>query len=265
MLVVLSCMELKLTSFDEMKEQLGGMYGENLDKVIEDNGEEFSIAAVIKCLEKLRVSEGIFDRPEPKEWDQIEDLVFMLIKDELGYIEIPAVGSRLASVYVIMPNGTLQKFSGVVNSKWKKVSMEEYFVSRRFYKYVRREKDRVYSSYKKSTFIYTLDKIAACDNQPYLHFCDVLELDGLSYKTREDRVLIEVIIDPNDFIDKGSKGIRSKSCYVVREVPKEEAEVLVSASKVTATENAPSIDVFASNVSAGTIDVAQIMTSRPRF
>ncbi|MNT18386.1 hypothetical protein D3C72_1535890 [compost metagenome] len=213
----------------------------------------------------MRVSEGIFERPESKEWDQIEDLVFMLIKDELGYIEFPAISTRLASKYVVMPDGTLQKYSGKVNPSWKKVSMEEYFVSRKFYKYVRREKDGVFSSYKKSTFKYFIDKIAACDNQPYLHFCDVLELEALSYKTRDDRALIEVVIDPADFIDKGSKGIRSKSCYVVREVPRDEAEILVSKAKAATTEDAPNIDMFAGSIIGGTLSAGDLLAAQTRI
>jgi hypothetical protein len=223
--IVLSCMNLNIDSFDELKDQLGGMYGVNYDKLFEEfEDEEFDLQTAIDKITDLSFNDEYFEKPSPIEFGDLDDLIENISTKPVRYFK------HKDQVYKINYQGILVK-SDQAPENGIEIMSEEYFNSNKFYKFVEKRGDR-YFSFFDPNFEYKLGEVVEAKGESLyhwdahrgnLHFSELKDLKSSTYVNRSNAVVIEVEINVSDFT--GLDGhIMAKRCKVLREVPKEEYE-----------------------------------------
>ncbi|WP_223837439.1 hypothetical protein [Bacillus swezeyi] len=87
--VVLTCMNLEIETYDELKEQLGGMYGVNYDKLFEEEkDEDFELTSAIDKIANITLDEGYFKEPVSLEFDNLDEILQGIIKSPVKTLEI---------------------------------------------------------------------------------------------------------------------------------------------------------------------------------
>lgn len=216
--VVLSCMNLEINSYEELKDHMGGLYGENFDKLFEDvEDEDFDLEVAINKLADLALSEDYFKMPESKEYE-LDEIIKNISKEPLTYIETK--NKKLIINYF----GELAEVNEVPENHIK-VDAEEYFSNNKLYKYVKKQDGR-YMSFYNNSFEYKLcDQIVASNegrNDGRLYFVERDRLEDATYSREAGRAVLEVLVNPDDIVSVKNEKIAVKKCYVVREVPEDE-------------------------------------------
>lgn len=218
--IALTCMDLTVNSYEELKDHLGGMYGENFDKMFSDiEDEEFNLRDAIDKLANLALSEDYFNQPEVKEFD-IDEMIRNISKEPVVYMNINAVH------YMIGYDGLLEKTDDKPENHVE-ITAEKYFSENKFYKNVKKIDEKYFSFYNKGFEYKICDQVVASNegrNNGKLHFVEKSDLDNASYDSEKDKSVLEVLINPDDFISANDGTVHAKKCYVVREVPKDEYE-----------------------------------------
>lgn len=210
--IAMKCMTLDIKNVDQLKNHLGGMYGMNYDKLIDfKQDEEFSLERVIDRIENLSLDDDYFKKPEEIRFEDIEDVIDVIKKEEVTIIIVNDC------VYRVTHNDGL-KFLSTKPVNYKEVSAAEYFKKKKFYKFVRKENDTYYSHYDKS-FMYKVGEEVTAKNK-HLYFNDKDTISASSYYN--NGVVIECKIDAGDFQKKDGATYLAKACRVIREVPQEE-------------------------------------------
>jgi hypothetical protein len=212
--IALKCMDLNITTIDQLKDHLGGMYGINYDKIVNlEEGEEFSLDLVLDKLGDIALDEEYFKKPVELCFEELEDVIAAITKKPVKVITINNKLYRITSKETLSLLNVKPPYS-------EEISSEEYILSQKFYKFVMKKDGRLLSHYDKS-FEYFIGKEATPKNE-YLYFNEKYEIDRSSYAN--NGVLIEVEIDPKYFSQKDGEKILAKKCRVIREVPREEYE-----------------------------------------
>jgi hypothetical protein len=220
--IILTCMNLDIKSFEELKEQLGGMYGINYDKLFEDvKDEEFDLQNAIDKIADIALDEDYFKEPIPLKFDSLDDILDTISKKPVKVLEV---------------NGKLFKigYDKLLHSIEKKpenhemLHTDQFFNETKFYKFVKKSNDKYFSFYD-SNFEYIIGQEVAAikkgqsswDDSGKLFFNEWLDIESSTYRNKPDGVLIEVSIKPEDFLDVGNH-ITAKKCTMVREVTENE-------------------------------------------
>jgi hypothetical protein len=218
--IILTCMNMDINTYEELKEQLGGMYGINYDKLFEDVKEdEFNLEAAIDKIENIALDEDYFKKPDPVEFNKLDDILDTIAKKPRKILEVNG------KLYKIGYNGLLQS-CGIKPEYVEMLDTEKFFNETKFYKFVRKADNRYFSYYDKN-FEYIMGKEAIAKNDKYgshagkLHFNEKSDIDSSTYSNETNKALIEVSVKPEDFVSVGSHIMVTK-CMVIREVPKEE-------------------------------------------
>lgn len=186
--IILTCMNLDINTYEELKDQLGGMYGINYDKLFEDiEDEEFNLETAINKIADIALDEDYFKKPVTIEFNSLDDLVDSITKTVFKYININNKSYRIGH------NGSLRKSKNV--EKGEKIENEEYFNSLKIYKFVNKVDD-TYSSFYENEFKFIEAEKEESDIPKYraykLRNFDVISLNGMLLEF-EDNVLYEVI------------------------------------------------------------------------
>lgn len=215
--VVLTCMTLKIKSYEELKDHLGGLYGENFDLLFEDVAdEEFDLEKAIDKLADLSLSEDYFNTPSGNECEEytVEELIKSISKEPVKYFK------SKDSVFIINYFDQLEIVEEIPEYGLE-IDSSKYFSENKFYKYVSKRDGRYFSHYNNS-FEYELCSEVIADNSGRnngkLYFHELNDLDNATYKDRSDSVLIEVMLNPNEVVSASDGIVESKKCYVVREL-----------------------------------------------
>lgn len=222
--IILTCMNLEINTYEDLKEQLGGMYGINYDKLFEDvKDKEFDLHEAINKIANITLSEDYFTKPDPVEFNELEDILDTIAKKPVKVLEIRG------KLYKIGYDGLLRKIDKKPEC-YTDVNPEDFFKQNKLYKYVKKVNDKYFSFYD-DKFEYIVGKVveANYDKKLYrgdnhagkLHLSEKYDLET-TYKEKSNAVLIEVEITPEDFIDLEFGHITAKRCKTLREVPKEE-------------------------------------------
>lgn len=214
--IVMKCMSMDIKTVEELKEQLGGMYGINYDKLIKlKDGEEFSLEAIIDSIEDLSLDEDYFNKPEGTSFDDIDDIIDVIAKNKQQAI---IVHDRY---YKIGYKGALRHTAS--NEAYEIIDGEKYINNCKFYKFVKKLDEDTYVSHWDNSFHYKIGE-EAIPKGDYLYFNDKAELHKSSFKF--NGALLEVKINYKNFVrkDRGDCKILATKCKVIREVPKEEYE-----------------------------------------
>lgn len=228
---VLSVMKMEINSYDELKEQLGGMYGQNFDKLFEDvKDEDFSLEEAIKKLEDLVLSEDYFKLPTLENYE-LEDIINNIRKEPLKYFTMNGCDNAFgegADAYSFSSRGVKRVFKLPDNAE--EVSIDEALKGKKFYKFVKK-KDGKYFSFWDSEFEYKMNSIVEAStggrkgNDGNLYFVEKQGIDKAFYSDKQNSVLIEVDINTKDLMAFRHDKVLAKKCYVLREVPVEEYSI----------------------------------------
>ncbi|AZV43612.1 hypothetical protein BAOM_3003 [Peribacillus asahii] len=218
--IILTCMNLNINTYEELKDQLGGMYGINYDKLFEDiEDEEFDLQYAIDKIANISLSEDYFVKPAPVEFGGIDDIIDNIIKTPFQYIKKNDENYRIGST------GLLRKTKVITYGE--QVDGSDYFNGLKIYKFVKKEDD-VYRSFYKNKFIYKIgEEVKAsredyADGKLYFNYKDTIAQS--TYKDRNNAVLIEATIDLDGF-EYGEDGvITTNKAFITREVPISEWE-----------------------------------------
>jgi len=222
--IALTCMNLNINTYEELKDHLGGMYGINYDKLFEDvEDEEFDLQEAVDKIADISLSEEYFIKPAPVEFNSLDELAENISTKPKKYMNIN-------DTHVIIDyRGLLKTVTNVPENKID-IDPNTYFEAARFYKYVR-NKDGKYKSFYESSFEYIVGKIVVAaepkdrwsgNHAGKLHFSEKKEIRNAEYGDRTGAALIEVKLNKDDFIEAEDGHILAKKCFVIREVPKEE-------------------------------------------
>lgn len=209
--VIMSCMSLNIESYEELKEHLGGMYGENYDRLFEDiKDDEFNMSKAIEYISNLSMSDSYFEEYKEVSY-RSRDVLNDLDKGE-------KVGLKIN-------NNTYRIIGGHLKSIAEDeldtiITIDEFIKGKSFYKFVNKDDDKLLSFYDKK-FEYEVGEIAEAKNGK-LYFNDAETIHNSFYSSRSSRVLIEVAIDAKDISEYNTRAITADKCLVLRVVPESE-------------------------------------------
>jgi hypothetical protein len=234
--IILTCMNLEISTYDELKDQLGGMYGINYDKLFEDvKDKEFNLEEAINKIADITKSEDYFKKPIPVEFNNIEDILDTISKKPKKILEVNG------KLFKINYEGLLEGIK-VKPEYFEQLDTYQFFNDNKFYKFVKKINEK-YFSFFDDKFEYIIgQEIMANFNKNYgryndnshagkLHFNEKIDIDNSTYNGNKDCALLEVSVKPEDFIDVDSH-IRVKKCFVTREVPKDEYKKFKSENNI---------------------------------
>ena len=220
--VIMACMKLEINSYEELKDQLGGMYNYNVDKLFEDlEDEEFSLDKAMEKLQHMYLEERDFQELQKEElFDyELEKVLDEIDKSERIYTKIDD------KVFRIYGGGKLKRIFRFDKEKAKEeefVPLTDALKDIRFYKFVSK-KDGLLTSYYDTDFEYKMNTMVTykSDNHPHLYFNFKDNLECSTYYNKNGTV-IEAFINPDDISDIDDGTVMVKKAYVSRIVPQEE-------------------------------------------
>jgi hypothetical protein len=220
--IILTCMNLEIDSYEELKEQLGGMYGVNYDKLFEDVvDDEFDLQTAVDKIANISLSEDYFKKPVSVEFGDLDDILDTISKKPKQILEVNG------KLFKIGYDGLLKKIKQEQPFSIK-LDTEKYFKETKFYKFVKKVNDKYFSYYdEKFEYIVGQESVGNKNLGSYgehagkLHFNEKHDINSSTYRNYSSHALLEVRIDPENFYDVKSHVMATK-CYVIREVPEDE-------------------------------------------
>jgi antitoxin component HigA of HigAB toxin-antitoxin module len=224
--VLLTCMNLKIDNYEDLKEQMSGMYGVNYDKILEPvKDQEFNLQDIIKSLTDLILDDDYFKAPVKYEFpDDIEDLAYKISGKKIKVV-------KFDNKYYKFRNHDFEYFideKDIKSDLYETVNINTVIgKGTKLYKFVCKKDDK-YFSFNDGQFEYKIGEIAVSNSKLGCSskgiYCGYMQnCDDFSYRHNKGTVLLELeIIDDNDIIDLSN--LRIDKVKVIREVPKEEYE-----------------------------------------
>jgi hypothetical protein len=212
--ILLACMNLKINSYEELKEHFGGLYGISYDKIFDIN-KEFSLENAIEQISDLYINDDYYKQNETIHFDGVDDLINNIIGIPTDYFNFKGKN------YKINCDGSIKCIYNDI-SNGKQLTAQEIIKTKKLYKFVKKI-DGKYYSYYDNTFEYKLNEIVIPKNSHL--YCGFIEnINSFTYCGNKDSVLIELeLLDIEDLkeINNGSS-ITIKKCKFIREVPLDE-------------------------------------------
>lgn len=219
MKVLLTCSKLKINSYEELKNHVGGMYGDSFDKVFDDIDETFDVDEAIEKLNQVQIEYGEhatgITAPTTHAVDRVS-LLDQLRRTPRNYVEFNGVD------YIIFDN---HYRSGEHKSFDKKVGLEELLPDKKLYKFVKYdfEHDK-YVSFFDSHFQYKMGEVNRPRNNNFLYFVSKQGVRSAPHSHKQGSTLIEVDFEYDDIKSFDEREIRLTKCVPTRVVPREEYE-----------------------------------------
>lgn len=224
--IILTCMNLDISTYEELKEHLGGLYGINYDKLFEDvEDEEFDLQTAIDRIANITLSEEYFKAPVSVEFEDVEELI-----DNISTLPIKCLHIN-EKLHRISWTGLLQDIKEMPENH-NLLDTDTYFKENKFYKFVKKNDEGRYFSFYDKDFEYVIGEEAVANtnksNSSYgdhagkLHLNEKRDINSSTYRNSDRAVLIELGVKSEDFIDANEGHIRVKKATVIREVPENE-------------------------------------------
>ncbi len=202
--IVLSCMKLDVKDEYDLKEQLGGLYGYNLDKLVEGY-DEFTLENVIDAISKIEVEDDYFTMP-----DAISEYNPELIALEiLGDDNIKFIETEDECIFAELPSGKIILFEKDLPKDANVVKAKDSHNGYKCYKFVKQDGSRLVSHYDRD-FEYVIGEVVEAKNNGGIYgkgngrlYVGQLEsFEYFTYHGNTDSVLIEIEIESlNDVYD----------------------------------------------------------------
>lgn len=240
--ILLTCMNKKINTLDELKEQVGGMYGLNLTKLYEgvETKEDGTIdlMQVVDSLKDLYLNDDYFKESKNMkiEIETKWDLINSVIKDkfEMNYIR------QDDSIYLIGFDTNIHEINeedfdkDYKNIILKEISLKDYIGDTKYYKWVEKDGDELHSIYKPK-FKYIVGENIKAKNTLGENLYTEEYYDGRIYvskktnifkngyfESNKDRIMLE--LTPINYHIDSFGDIVITEVSVDRIVPKEEYE-----------------------------------------
>ncbi|MFO1442919.1 hypothetical protein KDN24_06775 [Bacillus sp. Bva_UNVM-123] len=218
--IILTCKLLEINTYEELKEQLGGMYGINYDKLFEDvEDQEFDLEAAIDKIADIALSEDYFKEPIPIEFKNIEDLISNISTLPTKCLYINEELHRISWFGLLESIDELPENHIILDT-------EKFFNENKFYKFVNKKDDKYFSFYDKNfEYVIGQEAVAKGASDPWgdhggkLHMNEKKAINDSTYRHSDGAVLIELSVKVEDFVDANEGHIRVKKATVIREVP----------------------------------------------
>lgn len=221
--ILLKCMSMKITTIDEFKVQIGGMYGEAFENMVLPENTEFSYETMLENLKDLHYDDNAFKNSEFAKVDMSDyaDFVYEVLEEEIPYFTFAGTnfgyyGNELRRINV-----------SAGDSKYKKVSSPDSI--KYLYKWVKKLDDGRYVSFFDNSFEYKIGEIAKPKNERNgsLYFSFANSIMNATYSTHGG-VILECEYDVDDI--KGSvnslesSSLELKSAKPIREASLDEVK-----------------------------------------
>lgn len=223
--ILLTCVNFKINTLDDLKEQIGGMYGLDFNKVLKDieTNEDGTIdlEQVINKFKDLYLEDDYFkgiDKDSKIDFESVDDLIESALHIPIKYITVNN------NDYKVCFYGKLDDLEKNNNVKYEKVDPKEYFKDRYFYKVVKEQDGKLLSRYDDS-FEYKLNEEIIADRGNHQIYCNYKDsIDSNSYYNidNEEQRVLELKVDYNDLVEVNDGTITFKKVIPVRIVNKEE-------------------------------------------
>lgn len=226
--IALTCMNLEINTYEELKEQMGGMYGINYDKLFVDMDGKLDLNEAIDIIENLILEDAYFEQPifTQIEFGDINDYLDEITKEETSYFKIDGNIFRVNGDDI--RSSTKQPKNGI------EINITDFFKDKKYYKFVKKENDK-YISFYDNNFEYIIGQEVEArgsryssygnENDKVLYFTSLKNISNTNHYSRDKNVLIEVSLKPEDFVDENDNVITLKKATMIREVPKVEYEL----------------------------------------
>lgn len=209
--VILKCMNLNISSWGELKEHLGGMYGIDLSKLFDDT-KEFSLESALRQLNNIYLKEGYGEYKSDNPYENIDEFEDLL--EDIKIIKITHDAFKFKELYYYIGlDGDIE--STDVADKLNVMSIYEYFTKHKLIKNVQKSTDKYISFYDRS-FEYKMFESVEARNSTGLYF--VLSKDKLQNEDEEDKVTITIAPPKEeDIIDIDSSNITLHKAMMIEE------------------------------------------------
>jgi len=227
--IILTCMNLKIESYDDLKHHLGGMYGINYDRLFDEiKDEQFSLSKAIDYISKLSYDDSHFEKYNVTEISSVEDLLKKIQgKIKYRYFKLPNGND----FYIVYPDETIRRTREIPEDTediiYREIPYTDFFSETKLYKFVKKTDNGEYQSFYDSSYYYKIGEEAVPDNN-YLYLTTFENLKYSTYAYNSNKACLEVEFEPEDIamISYNKRDIFLKKCHVIREVPKEEWKVV---------------------------------------
>lgn len=222
--IMMTCMNLNISSYDELKDHLGGLYGISYDLLFDDiKDEKFDLLTAIDKISNITLSEDYFTTPK---------LLDISVEEVLEDIDksIRTIIKHRGNNYRAYKSGRIEKVKKLKNTDII-VDIKETIPFNKIYKFVRKDKNGIYRSYHDDSFVYSIgDETVAKGSIDggwgkggRLHFNLKEEIEDSPFHKRSDNALIEAEFNVDDLIDiETDDAITVTKAKILREIPKSE-------------------------------------------
>lgn len=206
--ITLCCLDLNIDNYDDLKEQIGGMYGLDFGKIIDDlKGDPFDLKRVIEKINDSETYCGEEDTNTPFDVFSEPDWDFLASAVSGENPQCIKVGNNIYSV----PDFTnVTEYASALNVTY--VDLDVYFKNKYLYKFVRMLDDGSLRSMRYSHFRYNIgeDAIAEINNEYGGIYCyDSMKklLDSGYARHGKNNVAIKMEFSVDDIISLNPGGI----------------------------------------------------------
>ncbi|MBM7598177.1 hypothetical protein JOC34_000534 [Virgibacillus halotolerans] len=207
--VIMKCMDLEINSYEELKDQLGGMYGISYDLLFQDiEDKEFSLDKAIDHIENLHMSDEYFEANDPVVFNNVDELISSATGLPIKYFK------QNDNKYVLRFNGNIETLSTIKDNMIEVDISEVFPAGTKLYKYVKETEVGLISFYDKD-FKYELDSDIVAKEKVGLFFNTYDNRTDSTYAD-DGGVLIEVSVNAEDFAGVTSNHLRFKKCKDVK-------------------------------------------------
>lgn len=221
--IMLTIANSKISTYEELKAQMGGMYGENYDNLLEPKDQEgFDIANIVEKMRYINYEKDYFVMPQNNRIGDWDDFVYGVLQEKIKYFVFKDVQYRLV-------HGELEQIRKPLDDKYIEVGVEDVvkFPLVR-YKYVKRISDDSLRSYHDSSFAWMVGENVAKNPYNGLYAVKASQIDSCSYCNEKDNVLLEIVVESIDDVNRIQNLLDDTCDYkrvvVKRVVPDEEVK-----------------------------------------
>ena len=219
--ILLCIMNLKIDNYEDLKEQMGGMYGENYDTLLKnEDGEEFNLVKVIDNISRIGEEDIDFKLYKSYDFNDFDEMVYEITGEKIKYFEYNNKNYRYL-------NGDFEEIRDLTDVyEIKEINDVVKFPIYR-YKYVGQKDDGTLYSYYDKNYIWVIGENLPKNKEMGLFACKSKSLETSTYSNKNDKVCLEVIIESIDDIKLNNSREGFNRLVATRLVPKDEVEKLV--------------------------------------
>lgn len=227
--IMLTIVNSNIPTYEILKAQIGGMYGENYDNLLEPkDSEEFDVAKIVEKMKGLNLDKNYFVLPQDNEINDWDEFVYGVLQEKIKYFRYKEKNYRVI-------HGEVESMPDAPDDKYEQVDIHNLI---KFplvrYKYVKRYPDDTLHSFYDRSYVWKIGENVSKGLRG-LFAVKSSEVGTCSYSNENDRVLLELLVisieDVRDIQDMLDNTCDFNKVIVTRVVPVEEIKQMIENSK----------------------------------